>query len=523
MLKLGVGFPLLRGAHREAVTRPNAEVTITLHLRPHGGTAPTLVKLFDEIQAGRRGHLTRAEFTETFGASSQDIASVRRFARANGFRVSGVSVARRTMNLSGPGSRMAAAFGVNRVRYRIGDTAFNSLIGHVYLSPELTGVVVGVFGFDQRPELLRRGGESLATKGTKPKVSYNVPHVARLYGFPDDLDGRGQSVAVIALGGGYRRNDLRKYFKAMQLPMPHIRSRSVDGASNSPDGTTAQYDGEVTGDLETVGAIAPRARITVYFAPNTARGFFEAVEAAVHDGRARNSVISISWGQAEVHWHRNVLLAFNQVLLEAAILGISVCCSSGDYGAFADAHDRVPHVNFPGSSPYVLSCGGTTLLADGETIQSERVWHNETGASGGGVSAIFPLPRWQRRVRVPAARNGKAMRGVPDVAANADPLTGYRIFVNDHWVVGAGTSASSPLWAGLLARINQLRGNAIGLPTPLLYQGYGKLVRKGAVVPVTEGNNGLFHATNGWSCCTGVGSPRGAKLAKALSRQRRKP
>ena len=523
MVKLGSAYVPLRGARREVVRRPNAEVTITLHLRTRSGSGMTLAELFEQIQTGRRGHLTRAEFTRTFGASSTDIASVRRFARAHGFRVSGVSVARRTMNLSGPGSRLAAAFGVNRVRYRIGDTAFDSVIGHVYVAQELTGVVVGVFGFDQRPELARRGGESLATRGSKPKISYNVPHVARLYGFPEDLDGRGQSVAVIALGGGYRQRDLRTYFRAMQLPMPRIHSKSVDGASNSPDGETAQFDGEVTGDLETVGAIAPRARITVYFAPNTARGFFEAVAAAVHDGRARNSVISISWGQAEVHWHHNMLLAFNQALLEAAILGISVCCSSGDYGAFADARDRVPHVNFPGSSPYVLSCGGTTLLADDDTIQSESVWHNETGASGGGISAIFPQPRWQRRVRVPAAKDGSAMRGVPDVAANADPLTGYRIFVNGHWVVGAGTSASSPLWAGLLARINQLRGSPIGLPTPLLYHGYGKLVRKGAVVPVTEGNNGFFHATNGWSCCTGIGSPRGAKLANALSRKRRKP
>jgi kumamolisin len=521
MLKIGSGFTALRGARREPLKRPTAELTITLHLRFRGGKAVTLEKLFEEIQSGRRNHLTRAEFTQTFGASRRDIAQVRRFARSHGFRVSDVSIAKRTMNLSGPGSRLAAAFGVNRVRYRMGDTAWNSFIGHVYLAPAVADVVVGVFGFDQRPELARRGGESLATHGTKPKVSYNVPHVARLYGFPDDLDGKGQSVAIIALGGGYRNSDLRTYFRAMRLPMPRIRSRSVDGARNAPGGETAQFDGEVTGDLETVGALAPRARITVYFAPNTAQGFLEGVAAAVHDARARNSVISISWGQAEVHWHHNILLAFNQVLLEAAILGVSVCCSSGDFGAFADARDRVPHVNFPGSSPYVLSCGGTTLLADGETIESERVWHNKTGASGGGVSAIFPRPRWQRRVRVPRAKDGRAMRGVPDVAANADPLTGYRIFVNGHWVVGAGTSASSPLWAGLLARINQLRGSAVGLPTPLLYERFGALIRQGAVVPVTQGNNGLFHATNGWSCCTGVGSPRGAKLARALARAKR--
>jgi kumamolisin len=342
--------------------------------------------------------------------------------------------------------------------------------------------------------------------------------VATLYGFPADLDGRGQAVGVIALGGGYLTSDLRRYFRALHLPMPRIRAKSIDGVRNAPRGETAQFDGEVTGDVQTVGAIAPRARITVYFAPNTPRGFFEAVAAAVHDGRQRNTVISISWGQAEVHWHRSMVLAFNQVLLEAAVLGITVCCSSGDQGSFADAHDRKPHVNFPGSSPYVLSCGGTTLVGARTRIRSERVWHNQTGASGGGVSAIFPPPHWQGGFRVPRNPGGYRGRGVPDVASNADPLTGYRVFVHGQWHVGAGTSAASPLWAGLIARINQRCGTAIGLPTPYLYRHFTELARTGAVVPVTRGSNGLYRARRGWSCCTGLGTPRGARLARALAK-----
>ena len=154
-------------------------------------------------------------------------------------------------------------------------------------------------------------------------------------------------------------------------------------------------------------------------------------------------------------------------------------------------------MNFPGSSPYVLSCGGTTLVGRRARIGSERVWHNETGASGGGVSEIFPRPHWQAGFRVPRTAKGSRGRGVPDVASNADPLTGYRIFGHGGWHVGAGTSAASPLWAGLVARINQLCGTAIGLPTPYLYRNFGKLVRAGAVVPVTRGNNGLYRARKG--------------------------
>jgi kumamolisin len=508
--------------HREPLPRSSAPLTLTLHLRSRGDH-DTLRAAFEAIIAGHRATLTRAEFARQFGTTSEAVNVVRRFARKRGFRVSQVNLVKRTMHLTGPASRLAQTFGVNRARLRRGDTTWDSFTGYVYLPRELAGSVIGVLGFDGSPELRRRHApDELATAAPKPKVSYTAREVAALYRFPPGLDGRGQSVGVIALGGGYLASDMRHYFRALSLPTPRIRSQSVVGAKNKPRGSTAQYDGEVTGDVQTVGAIAPRARITVYFAPNTPRGFFEAVAAAVHDPRARNSVISISWGQAEVHWRKSLLLAFNEVLLEAAVLGVTVCCSSGDQGSFADAFDRTPHVNFPGSSPFVLSCGGTTLMGKRTRIGSERVWHNETGASGGGVSEMFPRPHWQAGFRVPRTAKGYRGRGIPDVASNADPLTGYRVYVHGGWGVGAGTSASSPLWAGLVARINQHAGTAIGLPTPYLYREFDRLVRAGAVVPVTRGNNGLYHARKGWSCCTGAGSPRGDKLARAFARHHRR-
>jgi kumamolisin len=358
----------------------------------------------------------------------------------------------------------------------------------------------------------------MAATPPKPKISYTAPEVANLYRFPTRLDGKGQSIAVISLGGGFRRGDMRTYFDALELPMPDIRSRSVHGVRNAPNGETRAYDGEVTGDVQTVGAIAPGARIVVYFAPNPTRGFFEAMSEAVHDARARNTVISISWGQAEEHWKHGLLEAFNRVLLEAATLGITVCCSSGDHGAFADTHDRKPHVNFPASSPYALACGGTTLIGKRRQIESEHVWNNATGATGGGVSSTFPRPVWQRGSRVPKTSKGFAGRGVPDVAANADPLTGYRVCLNGTWGVGAGTSAASPLWAGLVARMNQARGASAGLLTPFLYEEYDALRQSGSLVPITKGNTGLYRARQGWSACTGLGTPRGELLCRDVRR-----
>lgn len=507
------------GARREPLSRVGGPLTITLSLRSRASSADALDAIFQQIASGRRRPLSRDEFAEQFGARRSDIAAVRRFARANGFRVSGVSPTKRIVRLAGDAAKLAKSFGVNRVRYRLRGTAWNSFIGHLYVPVELADGIRGVFGFDESPEIRRHGvGNDATVLATTAGVSYTALEVAKLYCFPEKLDGRGQAVAIIALGGGFLRSDLRAYARALRLPLPQVKSVSVDGARNAPTGPTAAYDGEVTGDIETVMAIAPRARITVYFADNSPQGFFESVAAAVHDGRRRNDIVSISWGQAEVHWRRGTMAAFNQVLLEAAVMGVTVCCSSGDHGSFADAHDREAHVNFPGSSPYVLSCGGTTLRAERARIESESVWHNATGASGGGVSAVFPRPSWQSRARVPKTAGGYVGRGVPDVAANADPLTGYRIYGHGAWHVGAGTSASSPLWAGLIARFNEHFGMPIGLPTPFIYGRSAELWRSGAIVSITKGNNGLFRARQGWDCCTGFGSPRGVELLRAYSR-----
>ena len=486
------------------MTRATKSLTLTLQLRSRASDTDALERALEGIIAGRRAPLSRREFAAEFGAAPSDVAAVRRFARSRGFRVSSVGMATRLLRLSGPKARLARAFGAKRVS----------------LPSEIADCVLGVHGMGDDIDFRRHGGVEMAVGAAKTIASYLPPQVAALYKFPRHLDGRGQAIGVVALGGGYLRSDLRTFFRALRVRAPSIRAVSVDGVRNAPRGDSAQYDGEVTGDVETVAALAPKARIAVYFAPNTPRGFLEAVATAVHDRRQRNTVLSISWGLAEPHWDRATLHAMNQVLLEAAVLGITVCCSSGDYGYLADPHDRTAHVNFPASSPYVLACGGTTLLGRRSTIHSERVWHSDHGASGGGVSEIFPRPAWQHGVRVPRAANGLAGRGVPDVAANADPLTGYRFFGHGQWHVGAGTSASAPLWAGLMALINQSAGTAVGLPTPFLYARFKALVRARAVVPIIHGGNGLFRARRGWSCCTGVGSPRGARLAEAFARRR---
>ena len=286
----------------------------------------------------------------------------------------------------------------------------------------------------------------------------------------------------------------------------------VAGGSNQPGGSA---DDEVMLDIEVSGALAPGAHIVVYFAPNTDQGFYEAISQAAHDSVNKPSVMSISWGGPEDSWTSPSLAAMETALEDAVALGVTVTVAAGDNGSSDGESDGQPHVDFPASSPYSLGCGGTKLVSSAGAIASEVVW-NETasdeGATGGGVSVEFALPAWQRGSKVPKAPNASAGRGVPDVAGDADPLTGYQVLVDGQRAVIGGTSAVAPLWAALIARCNQSLGAALGDVHAALYQ-----IGERAFHDITRGNNGAYQAAPGWDACTGLGSPNGQALLSALA------
>ncbi len=206
----------------------------------------------------------------------------------------------------------------------------------------------------------------------------------------------------------------------------------------------------------------------------------------------------------------------DQAFQAAAALGITVCCAAGDNGSGDGVTtDQLAHVDFPASSPYALGCGGTRLEAANNQVTSEVVW----SATGGGVSDFFTLPTWQANAGVPPSANPDhhVGRGVPDVAGDADPQTGYDVYVDGQSVVFGGTSAVAPLWAGLIALMNQQRGQPVGYLNPKLYQNYQRLIKAEALRDVTSGDNGAYSAGLGWDACSGVGTPKGAKLRAALS------
>ncbi len=268
-------------------------------------------------------------------------------------------------------------------------------------------------------------------------------------------------------------------------------------------------------DIEVIGALAPAAALLVYFAPNTDRGFYEAISQAAHDTARRPSVISISWGGPEDSWTAASRAALNSALEDAAALGVSVTVACGDNGSSDGESGTQPHVDFPASSPYALACGGTRLTAQDGMISTEVVWNESSageGATGGGVSSAFALPVWQQGVTVPKNPAGAAGRGVPDVAGNADPMTGYQVLVDGQAQVIGGTSAVAPLWAALLARCNQKLGRSVGDVHAALYQLGTHVFRD-----ITSGSNGAYQAGPGWDACTGLGSPNGEALLAGLA------
>jgi kumamolisin len=454
--------------------------------------------------------VTRAEFKKQHAADPADITLVRAFAREFKLKVETdpASVARRTIRLNGTAADMQEAFGVVLEQKTIDGVEYRVREGGIHLPTSLINSVVAVIGLDNRPQAKPH------FRIRRPNVestSYTPVQVAQAYQFPASAIGAGQTVGIIELGGGYRQADLTAYFKGLGLAAPAVTKVSIDGGKNSPSNANGA-DGEVMLDIEVAAAVAPGAKVAVYFAPNTDQGFIDAITTAVHDTTNKPSVISISWGGPESTWTQQSLTALDAACQSAAALGISITVAAGDNGSSDGGTGN--NVDFPASSPHVLACGGTKLEASGDNISSETVW-NETasneGATGGGVSTVFALPTWQAKSNVPVPNTSAGGRGVPDVAGNADPTTGYSIRVDGQTLVIGGTSAVAPLWAGLIAVANQQLGTTVGLIHPAIY------AAASAFHDITQGSNGAFSARPGWDACTGLGSPIASKLIPLLA------
>ena len=503
------------GAQASGALDPNETILVSVYMRPQApAPLPTTVGAV----------MTREQFAANHGADPADLAKIEAFAQAHGLTVVQANLARRVVVLSGALAAITAAFQVQLQRYTDQGRSFRGRTGTVQVPQDIAPIIESVLGLDNREQAyphmrLLGGDERVAQSQAAIATSFTPVQIAQLYHYPTAGNGQGETIAIIELGGGYQANDLQTYFTNLNLTPPTVTSVGVDNGSNAPTGDPSSADGEVVLDIEIAGAIAPGAQIAVYFAPNTDQGFIDAISTAVHDTQNHPSVISISWGGSESSWTAQATQQMNQVFQEAATLGVTVCCAAGDSGSDDGVGDGKAHVDFPASSPFVLGCGGTYLQASGTSITSETVWNDGggQGATGGGVSDLFALPTWQQGAQVPPSVNDNQHigRGVPDVAGDADPQSGVSVLVDGQMTVIGGTSAVAPLYAGLIALLNQQLGKPVGLINPLLYQ------QPTVARDITNGTNGLngapgYTAGSGWDACTGIGVVDGTLLLAAL-------
>jgi kumamolisin len=510
---LNSDHPAPRNCRHVGKTSATQQITVTVVLK----RAKPL-----DVASLKGRHLSREEYLNNHGATQQAMDQVRTLAARHGLTLVNEDRAARRVWLRGTAQQLEQTFGIDLQDYEhtappAAGRNFHAFTGKLSVPEPESAVVETVLGLDTRPIArphIRWLNQTANASPNAAQTSFTPPQVATAYDYPTAVNGTGQCIALIELGGGYVDSDIQTYFGQLGLAPPTVVAVSVDGGTNSP-GDPNGADGEVALDIQVAGSIAPGARIAVYFAPNTNQGFQDAISAAIHDTTNNPSAISISWGGPESQWDTASLASFDNTMQTAAALGVTITVASGDSGSSDGVSDGANHVDFPSSSPHVLACGGTNLTVSNGVRSTETVWNDQSqggGATGGGVSSYFALPSWQSGANVPPPANGAGGRGVPDVSGDAAPATGYQILVDGQSAIVGGTSAVAPLWAALVVLVNQQTGRSVGFLNPGLYSG-----GEANFYDVTSGSNGSYKARAGWDPCTGLGSPDGQKIATLVT------
>jgi kumamolisin len=525
-------------ASRNGPLDPDRRINFTIVLAAKTPLPPLHAK-----HSTHPARLTHAELRQTYGTVAGSVELVESFARKFKLEIIEMSPHRRNIRLRGRAEDVARAFKTKFDEFELDGHKFFAPVLPLNVPKEWDGAIEAVLGLHTSRQSWPRRRSTVHGMGTP----VSLHDLARAYVYPPGLDGSGETIGLIEFGGGFYPEDIEQFCARMGVAAPRITVVEIAGGANQPASrraiheflnvingkltlaanteqsdpfVAAHYTAEVTMDIEILAALAPGAHIVVYFASADEQGLYHALNRAVHDEQHKPGILSMSWSVAEPTLLQSELQAIEGVLHEAAHLGITLCGSSGDDGALNGSADKKPSVNYPASSPYCLACGGTSGKVDAKGISEEVVWNatylGSRGASGGGVSELFHLPAWQEGASVPVGPKGNSGRGVPDVAGIADPRCGCEMLMAGQTFASSGTSAVAPMWAALIARFNQALGQRCGHLHPHIYR-LGK-ERRDALRPVLKGNNGLYHAGEGWNACTGYGTPRGNELLAHLKK-----
>ncbi len=512
----------------------DAMLDVSLWLRPraHGELDRRRALELAVTPPARRSYETRAALEATSAADPAGLEAVRAFLAEH--RIEAGETRWRALRARGSAAALSRAFGTKIVRRQENGLELRQHAGALSVPARLEGVVRGVFGLDTWPRRhgLREApapaaaspapapaspasaaagpaaagahGLSAGTAAATPVPSLGAAELAAAYEFPEG-DGRGQSIAILNYGAAFVRADFEQSLRSQGIAPPELAFEPADQIRSDGPPTAAQ---ELAIDTQVNAMLAAGAKLILYGAAHDERGTLDALAAALFDERHRPAIVSISYGWPECCWTPGALELLDEIFVAAALLGVSVFCASGDQGSLQV--NGKPQVFAPASSPFVHACGGTQIDEEGAGV--ERAWPK----SGGGFSdRAGGGPHWQTGACEPARKRYlRDGRGVPDVAALAF-TPGYSLIVQGHKTRGGGTSAATPLWSALTARLNERLGAPLGFFAPLLY---AKATEESLFRAATGEGNGSYSAPAEWSWnpVTGLGVPRGGSLERAL-------
>jgi len=505
----------------------DTQLMITLYLkRDKHENGMTIQEYADAVIAGTQTVLGHDEYVYQFGAVKDEVTLVLDWATSNGLIVEETNIDSATTKLSGTAEQFNNIFNISLQTVIENNREYITHIGNIIIPTNIDAVVDLILGLDNSMSFSHNAILETTTGPIDSNlISSPTPvDLASAYKFPrapgsDLVQGNGVCVAIIELGGGWTTQNLTSTFGRIGQPNPTVIDVSVDGGVND-GGADVNSSGEVMLDIYCVGAVVPAAKIAMYFAPNTYQGFIDTIITPTNDTVNNPSVISVSWGTTDTNWGSVNRNAFEAAFAAAVVKGITVFVAAGDYGVRALSGSATYTVQYPGTSPYVVCAGGTVISINNDySIASEIPWGTSGGstAGGGGVSGIFGIPTWQTGFNSKLYPGGTVSaltgRGIPDVSAMA---TGYTFYYGAGNATGTfvGTSATAPLLAGMMARLNQLSERRIGFVNSDWYA-----VRTTAfndqITGDNHGGNAVgYMADTGWDAATGLGSPIGTELYK---------
>ncbi|QEH34685.1 Pseudomonalisin precursor [Aquisphaera giovannonii] len=565
----GSAAPAYGGAANVGTISPSTPISaeiITRYKPGSGGEAA--IQQIAGAPLAQRQYLTQDQFADRFGTSDADLAALTSFARDYGFQVTGANRATRTFDFTTTVGQFEQAIGANIISYDDeAQVTQQGYTGPLYVPRRVADVVDSLFGVETqgipKPPRPPAGDDTSGHFSSQVAAAYDYPSAPA-----GQLAGQGVSIGILELGGTFgasQQATVAAYLAAQGIGVtPNIH---VVGSSSYQGRSKDDPETEVMLDIEVLASILPAADFTMYFQDNNNGSFVDLVKDASFDPVNHPSILSLSWGGPDIDASRMYIRAMDQAILDASAIGVTLFVAAGDDGSSDKVSTGYTFTDYPASSPYSVAVGGTTLGIKGGAWDGEVAW-NETsvtggffsyynsisgGSGGGGVSGMNPTPSYQTNAGItPTSVNPSGVfdvfsgtgRGVPDVSADADPITGYRVWVpsssgttNETYLVG-GTSAATPLWAALAGLITQNTGKKLGWFTPVIYQVGAGNATNHAFHDITTGDNitsnqqispypgtdsGVllptylgYTTTTGFDLVTGWGSPQGSNFLAAI-------